>query len=57
MVCLRNTRMCMATLHEGDNDAIIIIIIIIIGKVKGKDHPITGHEGSGGSRGIALLVL
>ena len=43
---------------KGDNDAIIIIIIIIIiGKVKGKDHPITGHEGSGGSRGIALLVL
>ena len=41
---------------KGDNDA-IIIIIIIIGKVKGKDHPITGHEGSGGSRGIALLVL
>jgi len=44
---------------KGDNDAIIIIIIIIIiiGKVKGKGHPITGHEGSGGSRGIALLVL
>ena len=28
MVCLGN--MCMATLHKGDNDAIIIIIIIII---------------------------
>ena len=28
MVCLGN--MCMATVHKGDNDAIIIIIIIII---------------------------
>ena len=28
MVCLGN--MCMATLHKGDNVAIIIIIIIII---------------------------
>ena len=28
MVCLGN--MFMATLHKGDNDAIIIIIIIII---------------------------
>jgi len=28
MVCLGN--LCMATLHKGDNDAIIIIIIIII---------------------------
>ena len=31
MVCLGN--MCMATLHKGDNDAIIIIIIIIINSV------------------------
>jgi len=28
VVCLGN--MCKATLHKGDNDAIIIIIIIII---------------------------
>ena len=28
MVCLGN--MCMATVHKGDNDAIIIIVIIII---------------------------
>jgi len=28
MVCLGN--MCMTTLHEGDNDAIIITAIIII---------------------------
>jgi len=27
------------------------------GKGKGKFHPRTGHEGPGGSRGIALLFL
>jgi len=27
------------------------------GKGKGKDHSITGHEGQGWSRGIALLFL
>ena len=34
MVCPGN--MCVATLHKGDNDAIVIIIIIIIIVIKSK---------------------
>ena len=37
MVCLGN--MCMATLHKGDND-VIIIIIIIKPLIKFKEIPI-----------------
>ena len=44
MVCLGNV--CMDTLHKGDNDAIIIIIIIIKDKVK--LHLSTGYDGPEG---------
>jgi len=67
---VRHCLVCGRRVYKGEGedhfwvgDAIVLCITATVsmgdtvGKDKGKVHPRTGHEGPGGSGGIALLFL